>query len=375
MQTDILFESRNHVGLITLNRPAALNSLSLPMLNEMGAQLREWARDDSIYAVLVKGSGEKAFCAGGDIRALYESLIAGGTLHETFFPHEYRLDYSIYRYPKPYLALMNGITMGGGMGISQGARLRIAGDRTRMAMPETGIGLFPDVGASHFLSRLPRALGTYLGLTGAQIGAADALALKLADVYLSPEAITGLEDALSTTRWGRDICADIESLMRKSGVRHLPGATLPALQPVIDKHFPKPGFYGPGSSIASVRDIMESLETETRPEYRDWAQSTLATLRKRSPLMLAVTVEQLQRGARMTLADCFRMELTMVHRCSKENDLIEGIRALLIDKDNTPRWQPARLEDVSEERVAQFFSSPWSEADHPLAGLEQETQV
>ena len=275
MQTDILFESRNHVGLITLNRPAALNSLSLPMLNEMAAQLREWARDDSIYAVLVKGSGEKAFCAGGDIRALYESLIAGGTLHETFFPHEYRLDYSIYRYPKPYLALMNGITMGGGMGISQGARLRIAGDRTRMAMPETGIGLFPDVGASHFLSRLPGALGTYLGLTGAQIGAADALALKLADVYLSPEAITGLEDALSTMRWGRDICADIESLMRKSGVRHLPGATLPALQPVIDKHFPKPGFYGPGSSIASVRDIMESLETETRPEYRDWAQSTL----------------------------------------------------------------------------------------------------
>lgn len=369
MQTEVLFDTRNHVGLITLNRPAALNSLSLLMVTEMAAQLREWARDDSIYAVLVKGSGEKAFCAGGDIRALYESITSGGTLHEAFFPHEYRLDYSIYRYPKPYLAVMNGFTMGGGMGISQGARLRIAGERTRMAMPETGIGLFPDVGASHFLSRLPGALGTYLGLTGTQILAADALALKLADVYLPPEAIDGLEDALATVKWGRDICTDIENLMRNTGVRHLPGATLPALQPVIDKHFSRPGFPRPG-----IRDIMESLETETRPEYRDWAQNTLATLRKRSPLMLAVTVQQLQRGSQLSLADCFRMELTMMHRCCKEKDFIEGVRALLIDKDNAPRWQPARLEEVSEERIGQFFRSPWSDTDHPLARLEQEIQ-
>jgi enoyl-CoA hydratase/carnithine racemase len=279
MQTDILFETRNHLGLITLNRPAALNSLSLPMVDAMAAQLRDWARDDSIYAVLVKGSGEKAFCAGGDIRALYGSLTTGGTLQETFFLHEYRLDYSIHRYPKPYLALMNGITMGGGMGISQGARLRIVGDRTRIAMPETGIGLFPDVGASHFLSRLPGALGTYLGLTGAEIRAADALALKLADVYLPPNAIAGLEDALATMQWGRDICADIESLVRNSGVRHLPGATLPALQPVIDRHFCRPGSSEPGLSAARIRDIMQSLEAEEHPLYRDCAESTLATLR------------------------------------------------------------------------------------------------
>lgn len=370
MQTEILFETRNHVGLITLNRPAALNSLSLPMVNAMAAQLRDWARDDSIYAVLVKGSGEKAFCAGGDIRALYGSLTTGGTLQDTFFLHEYRLDYSIHRYPKPYLALMNGITMGGGMGISQGARLRIVGDRTRMAMPETGIGLFPDVGASHFLSRLPGALGTYLGLTGAEIRAADALALKLADVYLPPDAIAGLEDALATMQWGHDICADIENLVRKLGVRHLPGATLPVLQPVIDRHFSRTGL-----PEARIRDIMRSLEAETHPEYRDWAHSTLATLRKRSPLMLAVTAQQLQQGARLKLADCFRMELAMVHQCCRENDLVEGVRALLIDKDNAPRWKPARLEDVSEAMVGRFFRGPWSDAEHPLAGLEQESQT
>lgn len=362
MQTEILFDTRNHVGLITLNRPAALNCLSLPMIDAMSAQLRDWARDDSIYAVLVKGSGDKAFCAGGDIRALYASLTTGGTLHETFFVHEYRLDYGIHRYPKPYLALMNGITMGGGMGISQGARLRIVGDRTRIAMPETGIGLFPDIGASHFLSRLPGMLGTYLGLTGAQIGAADALALKLADVYLSPDDIAGLEDVLATARWGRDICADIENLMRSSAVRHLPGATLPALQPVIDEHFSRP----------DIRGIMESLEAEARPDYRDWAHGTLATLRKRSPLMLAVTARQLQRGAKITLADCFRMELTMMNQCCKEHDFVEGVRALLIDKDNAPRWQPAHLRDVSEAMIERFFRGPWSDADHPLAGLELE---
>lgn len=362
MQTDILFEVRNHVGLITLNRPAALNSLTLPMVKEMAAQLQHWARDASIYAVLVRGNGDKAFCAGADIRALHASLTGNGTLHETFFLEEYRLDYGIHRYPKPYLALMNGITMGGGMGISQGAVLRIAGDRTRIAMPETGIGLFPDVGASHFLSRLPGALGAYLGLTGTQIRAADALALKLADVYLAPDAIAGLEAALGRMRWGTDPAADIERLMRNMDVRELEGATLPALRPAIDEHFSQP----------DIRAIIASLAAETRPEYRDWARSTLTTLQQRSPLMLAVTARQLVKGATISIPDCFRMELAMVHQACRENDFAEGVRALIIDKDNAPRWQPSRHEDVTEEMIERFFRGPWRDAEHPLANLERE---
>jgi len=346
MQPEILFDVRNHIGFVTLNRPAALNSLTLLMVQDLAAQLEDWASDRSIYAVLVRGSGDKAFCAGGDIRALYQSITTAGTMHEKFFAEEYRLDYRIHRYPKPYLALMNGITLGGGMGISQGAALRIVGDSTRMAMPETGIGLFPDVGAS---------------LTGNQIRAADALALRLADVYLRPAAIAGLEGALSSMRWSSDPVADVENLMRSAGVQDVQGATLPALRPAIDEHFSKP----------DVRDIIASLAAEMRPEYRDWAQSTLATLQRRSPLMLAVTARQLGKAAKMSLADCFRMELAMMHQSCKEHDFIEGVRALIIDKDNAPRWQPERLEDVSEEMIAPFFRSPWSASGHPLGGLEK----
>jgi enoyl-CoA hydratase/carnithine racemase len=166
LDKEILFEARNHVGLVTLNRPAVLNALSYSMILEMHAQLRQWALDPSIYAVVVRGAGDKAFCAGGDVRAVHASFTQSSNAHRDFFASEYRLDYFIHRYPKPYIALMDGIVMGGGMGIAQGASLRVVTDRTRMAMPEVGIGFFPDVGASYFLSRLPVALGAYLGLSG-----------------------------------------------------------------------------------------------------------------------------------------------------------------------------------------------------------------
>src|ERR1043165_1405074 len=217
MSDEISFEVRNHVGHITLLRPAALNSLSLDMVQQMDARLRKWAHDASVHAVVVKGSGGKAFCAGGDIRSLYESMRSNGTLHREFFAIEYRLDYLIHRYPKPYIAVMDGITMGGGMGISQGARARIASDRTRIAMPEVGIGFFPDVGGSYFLSRLRGALGLYLGLTGMQLRAADSVYARLADLRLDDAALATLEAELDTLQWTNNPTADIDHLVSRVG--------------------------------------------------------------------------------------------------------------------------------------------------------------
>lgn len=360
MTGEILFEVRNHVGRITLNRPAALNALSLPMVGSMHEQLRVWERDASVHAVLVQGAGEKSFCAGGDIRSLRESLLAGGTMHHRFFHQEYRLDYYIHVFPKPYIAVMNGITMGGGMGISQGARHRLVGERTRIAMPETGIGLFPDVGASYFLSRLPGGLGLYLGLTGVQLRAADALYAGFADAYLSPESALGLDAAFDALRWSGAPPADVAALLKRVAGPFDAGATLPALREAIDFHFAK----------HDVRAILASLDAEMRPQYREWARGTAAVLDKRSPLMLEVTARQLARGRTMSLADCFRMELLMVNQSMKQHDLLEGIRAVVVDKDNAPRWRPDRLEDVTPEMVDAFFTTPWRNGEHPFADLE-----
>lgn len=360
MTVEILFEVRNHVGRITLNRPAALNALSLAMIGPMHERLRAWEHDASVHAVLVQGAGEKSFCAGGDIRFLRESLRAGGTLHHQFFQQEYRLDYYIHVFPKPYIAVMNGITMGGGMGISQGARHRLVGERTRIAMPETGIGLFPDVGASYFLSRLPGGLGLYLGLTGVQLRAADALYAGLADAYLAPESALGLDAEFDELRWSSDPSADVAALLKKVTMPFDAGATLPAIRAAIDFHFAK----------HDIRAILASLDAETRPPYREWAQNTVAVLNKRSPLMLEVTARQLACGRAMSLADCLRMELVMVNQSMKQHDLLEGIRAVVVDKDNAPRWQPDHLENVTPEMVDAFFTAPWPDGQHPFADLD-----
>ena len=360
MEREVLFEACNHVGVVTLNRPAALNALSYAMVREMYTHLQEWARDASIYAVVVKGAGNKAFCAGGDVRAVHASFTSSGSMHREFFASEYRLDHFIHRYPKPYVALMDGIVMGGGMGIAQGASLRVVTDRTRMAMPEVGIGFFPDVGASYFLSRLPRALGVYLGLSGTTVGGADALYAGLADLCLPHEALDGLDTALAALRWGLDHATDIHGAVRALGPVSSPEPTLAGLRAAIDEHF----------AHSDIRTIMESLRAESRPAYTEWAGHTLGTMAKRSPLMMAVTARQLERGRGMSLPDCFRMELAMLRHCFEQGDFMEGVRALLVDKDNAPRWNPARIEDVTEEMIAAFFREPWTRESHPLADLE-----
>jgi enoyl-CoA hydratase/carnithine racemase len=358
---EILCEIRNHVAIITLNRPSALNALSFAMLGELRKLLTRCASEATIRAILLRGAGEKAFCAGGDIRALYQSFKEGGRLHHEFFATEYPIDYVLYSYPKPYIAVLDGITMGGGMGLAQGSILRIAGERTRVAMPEVGIGLFPDVGASYFLSRLPGCLGLYLALTGAQIRGADALYARLADVFLPPQAIASLMDDLSSLAWSDNHHDDVRRLIHEHAAQGLPAPALSVLRPAIDLHF----------SLGSVTQILASLEAEVRSEYADWAQQTAKLMRNRSPTMMSVTLAQLERGKTLSLADCFRMEIGMVEQCFEQGDFIEGVRALIIDKDNSPRWTPSRVEDVTDASVQAFFRERWSQHTHPLADIER----
>ena len=361
-------EVRNRIAFITLNRPAALNALSLAMIVELRTTLSQFAADANVNAVLIKGAGEKAFCAGGDIRTIYESYQNSDSLHRDFFETEYPLDYLLHSYPKPYIALIDGIVMGGGMGISQGSRLRIVGDRTRMAMPEVAIGFFPDVGASYFLSRLAGSLGPYLALTGVQIRAADALYAGLADVYLPRAGVDLLETELAALTWSNTDRSDCRSEDQRAiaGAIHrlanvdLPPAPLAAIRPAIDQHF----------AAASVPALLESLEGEDRPQFLEWARQTVDLINTRSPTMLAVTLEQLKRGKSMSLADCLRMELGLVRHCFMQGDFIEGVRAMIIDKDNAPSWRPPRIDEVTGAAVAAMFADPWASAKHPLANLE-----
>jgi enoyl-CoA hydratase/carnithine racemase len=357
---EVLCEISNHIAFITLNRPEALNALSLDMLLRLRTLLGESAADPEVHAVLLQGAGDRAFCAGGDIRALYQSFKSAGSLHRQFFLTEYPLDYALHSYPKPYIVVMDGITMGGGMGIAQGSTLRVVGERTRIAMPEVAIGFFPDVGASYFLSRLPGALGIYLALTGAQIRGADALYCHLADVYLTPQAIASLTKDLSKLDWSDDRANDLRRFIHARAAQGLSAPSLSRLRIGIDSHFLHP----------TVRAILASLDAETNAEYSDWARQTAELMRSRSPTMLCVTLRQLQRGKTMSLGACLRMELSMAQQCLEQGDFIEGVRALLIDKDNAPRWTPNRIEDVTDSMVDVFFRSRWTAAGHPLSILE-----
>jgi len=349
-------------GIITLNRPAALNSLSLEMVRAMTAALLAWRDDATISAVFVHSSSEKAYCAGGDIRFFHQKGVAsatgGAALIEDFFTEEYSLNYLIHHYPKPYVALMDGVVMGGGMGIAQAgpqARLRIVTERTKMAMPEVGIGLFPDVGGGHFLSRAKGKLGTYLGVTGAIIGAADAIYADLADVFVPSSELPALHALVA------EVKGDLREAVRSfaatfSSQADTSTASLAASREAIEHHF----------AADTVPAIMASLASDTS----EFATKALDTMKKKSPLMMCVTLSQLQRAATMDIADCLRMERTMVRRCFEHGEVIEGVRALAIDKDHSPRWNPTTLEEVSAAMVERFFESAWPDYAHPLRDLK-----
>lgn len=356
---EVLAELRGQVGCITLNRPRALNALSLQMVRELMATLLAWRRDDKVLAVAIRGSSTEgafgAFCAGGDIRFLHQAGSSGNPEIEDFFTEEYALNHLIHTYGKPYIAFMDDIVMGGGMGISQGAALRIVTERTKMAMPETLIGLFPDVGGGYFLSRCPGRVGEWLALTGETIGAADAIAFGLADGLLPAAAQPALWGGLGTGRFadGAAIERWVASHFVAAGARQISQTAL------IDHYFAMP----------DAGAIVAALEAASGP----WERATAALLRKRSPLMLHVVLEQIRRARSLTLAQDLRMERDMVRHCfylrPGRSETIEGIRALAVDKDHSPRWNPARVEDVDAALVQAFFQSPWPAYAHPLAAL------
>jgi enoyl-CoA hydratase/carnithine racemase len=350
----------NGTGIITLDRPKALNSLSLEMVRALTASLLAWRNDASVDAAVITSSSEKALCAGGDIRFFHQAGHAtptgGSALLEDFFTEEYALNHLIHFYPKPYIALMDGVVMGGGMGIAQGGPdcgLRIVTERTKMAMPEVNIGLFPDVGGSHFLSHAPGALGMYLGLTGLTIGAADALYVGLADVFVPSEQLSALQALIASTP-GAQLAQAIRSFAAPFAAQA--GASeLQARRALVDRHF----------GADSVAAVMASLEGDDHP----FAQKALAAMRQRSPLMMCVTREMLARGAALDVADCLRMERSLVRRNFEHGEVLEGVRALVIDKDNAPKWNPPSLEQVTQEMVARFFEPVWPAWAHPLRNL------
>ena len=358
---NVLSEVRGNLGVITLNRPQALNSLSLAMVRDITAALLQWQTDAEVMAVLLRGAGREgkapAFCAGGDIRFFHQAALAGDPTLEDFFTEEYALNHLIHTYGKPTIVLMDGITMGGGMGLAQGATLRVVTEHSKLAMPETNIGLFPDVGGGWFLSRCPGHVGEFLALTGHAIGAGDAIALGLADVYLQSASLPTLVEALADQPI--ETAAQAVAAVKARALA-APSPSLADQRGAIDSHFAH------DSALAILASLTESTSL--------FAQQAAADLRKRSPLMVAVTLEQIRRARGMTLADDLRMERDMVRHCfhlrpGACSETVEGIRALAVDKDQQPRWSPTLLDEVTPEDVAGFFTSPWPPHAHPLRTL------
>ncbi len=342
----VISEVRNHIGYLTLNRPQGLNTLTLPMVRSLQSILDALALDSEIRAVVLRGAGDKAFCAGGDIRALYDSHLQGSTHHVSFFQEEYALDLTLHHYRKPVLCVMHGYTLGGGMGLAQATDLRIVTDSSRLGMPEVAIGYFPDVGASYFLPRISGELGVYLGVTGVQIEAADALYCGLADWYVHPAQLELLDERLDRIQWSDLPLKDLQNVLSKLGVQTLPDAPLDRLRPAIDHFFSQP----------NAASMIEQLQQVTVANSRSWAQGIARLMETRSPLAMAVTLEMLRRGRGLSIEGCFDMEQHLGQQWFERGDLVEGIRALLVDKDKLPRWQHAQLADLSDNEVQRFFA-------------------
>ncbi len=360
-ESSVLAERRRHLGVLTLNRPKALNALSLEMIRLVTTQLLAWRDDPQVGAVLLRGANREgkvpAFCAGGDIRYFHEAALAGDPTLEDFFSEEYALNHLIHTFGKPTIVLMDGITMGGGMGLAQGASMRIVTEHAKLAMPETNIGLFPDVGGGWFLARTPGHLGEFLGLSGQVLGAADALAVDWADVCVKADHLDALVQALvdATAVDGVGALSAVNAFAADAGV-----ASLRAQRELIDRVFAAP----------DLAAIIAALAAEPG----EFAATLATTLSQRSPLMMAVTLAQIRRARTLTLADDLRMERGLVRQCfhlrpGAASETLEGIRALVVDKDHAPKWNPPAIADVDPAMVEAYFVSPWPAHAHPLRDL------
>ncbi|MEQ9328915.1 MAG: enoyl-CoA hydratase/isomerase family protein [Rhodospirillales bacterium] len=346
-EAEILFGRQGAIATVTLNRPKALNSLTYEMLQRLGEKLDAWKADPDVAAVVIEGAGEKSFCAGGDIRALYDAKQAGnfGYLAE-FYRDEYVINHAIATYPKPYIALIDGYTMGGGAGVSVHGSHRVATERTRFAMPEVGIGLFPDVGGSYFLSRCPGQTGLFLGLTGAIVTAADAIHAGIATGHVASPSLEDLKTALASASWtGGEGDRDIASAVI-DGFATAPdpaGSVIEANRMVIDDCFM-------GDSIEHIVDALAA-------DGGEWAAATIDQMMSKSPTSLKVALKEIRRGRSLDLAGCMVMEYRLSQSFMRGRDFWEGVRAVIVDKDKNPKWSPAFIGDVDDQEVANYFES------------------
>jgi len=332
---DVLFRVERGLGWITLNRPRSINALDHAMVREIDARLEEWQTDPAVVGVVITGAGKRGLCAGGDIVSIYEDARSGGTASVDFWRDEYVLNARIASYPKPYVAIMDGIVMGGGVGVSAHGSLRIVTDRTMMAMPEVGIGFVPDVGGTWLLARAPGELGTHLALTGDRFGAADAIACRLADHYIPADEIPTLLDVLDGASIGIAI---------QQAARTTPDSPLLAERSWIDECYPSD----------SATEIVEKLCAHPDPA----AQKAAERIVTQSPTAVAVTLRSLREARRATnLRQVLDQELIVSKAALRSHDLVEGIRAQVIDKDRTPHWSPASLDDVSSELIDSYFAT------------------
>ncbi|WP_425529517.1 enoyl-CoA hydratase/isomerase family protein [Stenotrophomonas nitritireducens] len=375
----VLFEERPtgngmRLGIATLNAPKTLNGLSLEMVRLLDAQLVQWAGDDGIALVVLQGAGEKAFCAGGDLHGLYRGMREhqrrdrwegdafadprGNPHAEAFFATEYRLDHRIHTYPKPVLCWGHGIVMGGGIGLMSGASHRVVSERSKLAFPEITVGLFPDVGGSWLLQRVPQRAGLFLALTGAPLDAGDAIHAGMAEVFVPEARRAEVFDTLAAEAWTLDGArAQLEALLARFAQPTAPGPLQRHAQTIADvcAH----------DTLEAIVDAIAALDAGEDP----WLHNAQVTLAAGSPGSARLGYELQQRAATLSLAGVFRLEYVTALHCAAHGDFAEGIRALLIDKDRTPRWQPATLAAATAGWAQAFFAAPWPADAHPLADL------
>ncbi|MDX5407815.1 MAG: enoyl-CoA hydratase/isomerase family protein [Chromatiaceae bacterium] len=355
------------IGVATLNSEKSLNALSLPMVESLLPKLQSWQADPSISLVILDGSGDKAFCAGGDIRDLYKAMLDKPGEYapyvEEFFTKEYTLDYLIHTFGKPVLVWGNGIVMGGGLGLMAGASHKVVTATSRIAMPEMAIGLYPDVGASWFLNRMPPGCGLFLGLTGASINAADAKFIGLADHFVLHERKAALIDKLKTINWGDTIALNHQKLsdaLRSEEDQCRTQMPLSQIRPHESEIEALAGL----TELETVIAAINTMQGEDK-----WLQKAKDSLAYGSPITAHIVFELLKLGQSKILADSFRLELGLSVQCGKLGEFTEGVRALLMDKDLQPKWQYKTVADVPQAVIAELFRSPWQPEQHPLRQL------
>lgn len=354
---ELIPAGKKQLAVATLNAEKSLNSLTLQMIEELHAKLTEWKINESVVGVLIKGLG-RAFCAGGDIRALYESMKDRGPYVQKFFEKEYSLDASLYSYPKPIIVWAHGITMGGGMGIMQGAKYRVVTESTRMAMPEITIGLFPDVGASYFLKKVPNNWGLFMGLSGARIKGSEAVQLHLADLLFKDEDLTKLLEASSNFDCSCPTTfAKAFEAWAATNKQNAKGGD------VFDhKDF--------ANAIVKNTNAIELMSwTQTTVAKDDWEKGILSNIMSACPTSLGLIYALWEKSKTWNVKESFYHEWFVASHCGSKGDFLEGVRALLIDKDNKPRWKPATVQELSKEHIEAHFVSPRADGKNPLEYL------